>query len=73
MDVWEYEIISRVEQDISLVRFAHLWDILVNTQTFRKIHGKKREKFGNFFTFYSCNVSNTILKFEATWNYIHYS
>ena len=48
MDVWEYEIISRVEQDISLVRFAHLWDILVNTQTFRKIHGKKREKFWIF-------------------------
>ena len=32
MDVWKYEIISRVEQDISLVRFAHSWDILVNTQ-----------------------------------------
>ena len=32
MDVWKYEIISRVEQDISLVRFAHLWDILVNTR-----------------------------------------
>ena len=31
MDVWKYEIISRVDQDISLVRFAHLWDILVNT------------------------------------------
>ena len=23
MDAWKYEIISRVEQDISLVRFAH--------------------------------------------------
>ena len=23
MDVWKYEIIPRVEQDISLVRFAH--------------------------------------------------
>ena len=32
MDVWKYEIISRVEQDTSLVRFAHLWDILVNTR-----------------------------------------
>ena len=32
MDVWKYEIISHVEQDISLVRFAHLWDILVNTR-----------------------------------------
>ena len=32
MDVWKYEIISRVEQDISLVRFAHSWDILVNTR-----------------------------------------
>ena len=31
MNVWKYEIISRVEQDISLVRFAHSWDILVNT------------------------------------------
>ena len=31
MDVWKYEIIYRVEQDISLVRFAHSWDILVNT------------------------------------------
>ena len=29
---WKYEIISRVEQDISLVRFAHLLDILVNTR-----------------------------------------
>ena len=32
MDVWKYEINSRVEQDISLVRFAHSWDILVNTR-----------------------------------------
>ena len=32
MDVWKYEIISRVEQDISPVRFAHSLDILVNTQ-----------------------------------------
>ena len=32
MDVWKYEIISRVEQDISLVRFAHSSDILVNTR-----------------------------------------
>ena len=31
MNAWKYEIISRVEQDISLVRFAHSWDILVNT------------------------------------------
>ena len=31
MDVWKYEIISRVEHDVSLVRFAHSWDILVNT------------------------------------------
>ena len=30
MNAWKYEIISRVEQDISLVRFAHSWDILVN-------------------------------------------
>ena len=30
MDVWKYEIISRVEQDISHVRFARSWDILVN-------------------------------------------
>ena len=30
MDVWEYEIISCVEQDISLVRFAHSWDVDVN-------------------------------------------
>ena len=29
MDVWKYEIISRVEQDISLV---DSWDILVNTR-----------------------------------------
>ena len=28
MDVWKYEIISRVEQDISFVRFVHTWDIL---------------------------------------------
>ena len=26
------KFISRVEQDISLVRFAHSWDILVNTR-----------------------------------------
>ena len=33
MDVWKYEIISLVEQEyISLVRFAHSWDILVNTR-----------------------------------------
>ena len=32
MDVWKYEIISCVEQDISLVRIAYLWDILVNTR-----------------------------------------
>ena len=32
MDVWKYEIISRVEQDISLIHFAPSWDILVNTQ-----------------------------------------
>ena len=31
MDVWKYEIISCVEQDISLVLFAYLRDILVNT------------------------------------------
>ena len=30
MDVWKYEIISCVEQDISLVRFAHSWDVDVN-------------------------------------------
>ena len=29
MNAWKYGIISRVEQDISLVRFAHSWDILV--------------------------------------------
>ena len=28
MDVWKYEIISGVEQDILLVRFAHSRDIL---------------------------------------------
>ena len=32
MDAWKYEIISRVEQDILLVRFAHSRDILVNTR-----------------------------------------
>ena len=32
MNVWKYEINSRVEQDILLVRFAHSWDILVNTR-----------------------------------------
>ena len=32
MDVWKYEIISRIEQDISFVRFAHKWDILGNTR-----------------------------------------
>ena len=32
MDVWKYEIISPFEQDISLIRFAHSWDILVNTR-----------------------------------------
>ena len=34
MNVWKYKILSRVEQDISLVRlvrFAHSWDILANT------------------------------------------
>ena len=31
MDVWKYEIISRVDQDISLVRFAQSWDILCLT------------------------------------------
>ena len=33
MDAWRYEIyFSSVEQDISFVRFAHFWDILVNTR-----------------------------------------
>ena len=32
MNAWKYEIISRIEQDISLVHFAHSWDILVNTR-----------------------------------------
>ena len=32
MNALKYEIISRVEQDMSLVHFAHLWDILVNTR-----------------------------------------
>ena len=32
MGVWKYEIVSRVEQDILLVRFAHSWDILINTR-----------------------------------------
>ena len=32
MDVWKYEIIYRVDQDISLVHFAHSWVILVNTR-----------------------------------------
>ena len=31
MDVWKYKIISRVEQDISLVRL-YSWGILVNTR-----------------------------------------
>ena len=33
MNAWKYEFYfsSRVEQDISLVRFVHSWDILVNT------------------------------------------
>ena len=31
MDVWKYEIISRVEQDISLVRFANSWDMAWST------------------------------------------
>ena len=39
MNVWKYEIISRVEQDMSLVRFAHSWDILVNTR--HKFHISK--------------------------------
>ena len=37
MDVWKYEIISRAEQDISLVRFAHSWDILVKTRNISHI------------------------------------
>ena len=33
MNAWKYEIIFRVEQDISLVRFAYSCrDILVNTR-----------------------------------------
>ena len=32
MNAWNYEFISCVEQDISLIRFAHSWDILVNTR-----------------------------------------
>ena len=36
MEVWKYEIVSRDEQDISLVRFSHTWDNLVNTR--KKFH-----------------------------------
>ena len=38
MDVWKYEIISRVEQDISLVRFAHSWSTLEINFIFPHIH-----------------------------------
>ena len=31
MNVWKYEVISRVEQDISLIRFAHLSEISWST------------------------------------------
>ena len=33
-DVWKYEIIFRVEQDISLVHFAHSWHTLSYFRTF---------------------------------------
>ena len=33
MDAWKYKFIYRVVQNISLVRFAHSCDILVNTLT----------------------------------------
>ena len=39
VDSFIYEMISRVEQDISLIRFAHLWDNLVNTRN--KFHFSK--------------------------------
>ena len=56
MDVWKYEIISRVEQDISFVRFAHSWDILVNTQN--KFHISPHHLY-------------TIFKYmHINWNYI---
>ena len=32
MNAWKYGIISRVEQDISLVRFAHSRDILTRNK-----------------------------------------
>ena len=32
MDAWKYEIFSGVDKDILLLRFAHSWDILVNTR-----------------------------------------
>ena len=40
MDVWKYEFISRVEQDISLVRFAHSWDILPHIHVFFSIYSE---------------------------------
>ena len=42
MNVWKYEVISRVEQDISLIRFAHLseisWSTLQINFIFPNIH-----------------------------------
>ncbi len=32
MAAWKYEIFSRVDKDISLLRFARSWDILVKIQ-----------------------------------------
>ena len=46
MDAWKYDIISRVEQDISLVRFVHFWDILVNT----------RNKYRMYISAYPCII-----------------
>ena len=53
---WKYEIISCVEQDISLiVRFAHSWDILVNT--WNKFHIPAHPCI--WFDLY-CNNNNTV-------------
>ena len=67
MNVWKYEIISRVEQDMSLIRFAHSWDILESTR--HKFHISKHACIILY------TVENVINLIQLTqilnaWNYV---
>ena len=64
MNTWKYEIISRVEQDISLIRFAHSWDILINTRN--KFHISARPCIILYFSYYDLLLIIS-LRYDNSW------